>query len=139
MYTGGTQAWHQESSDLEEAFKKALTELVMQVTRNPTLPAKSLIVTGLNCMYFTEDHHTQVKSQCQQLARMIAAGNIPPHVIIELFHAIVGHIVGVHHCISELLSPIVDVVNNVEELLIIKNINNTLRRFIVEVLGMSVC
>lgn len=129
-YIGDSQACHQESSDLEEALKKAVTELATQVTRNPTLPPKSSIVTGLNCMCFAEH---------QQLARMIAAGNIPPHVIVQLFHAIVGHMVGVHHFVSELLSPIVDVVNNAEELLIIKNINNTLRRFIVEVLRMSVC
>ena len=111
----------------------------MQDIKIPTLPAKSSMVTGLNCMFCTKGHRTQVMTQCQQLVTMINAETIPMRVIMELFHIIVGHIMREHHYISELLSPIVDVVNNVEDLLVIKNINNTLCRFIVEVLRMSVC
>ena len=97
----------------------------MQDTKIPTLSAKSSKVTGLNCMYCTKGHHIQVITQSQQLVRMINAGTIPIHVIMELFHIIVGHIIKEHHSISELLSPIVDVVNNAEDVLVIENINNT--------------
>ena len=136
--TGGSQVCHQECFDLKEAVK-ALTELAIQDTKIPTLPAKSSMVTGLNCIYCTKGHHIQVITQSQQLVTMINAGTIPMCVIMELFHIIVRHIMREHYCISELLSPIVDVVNNVEDLLVIKNINSTLCRFIVEVLRMSVC
>ena len=135
VYTGGSQVCHQECFDLKEAVK-ALTELAIQDTKIPTLPAKSSMV---NCMYCTKGHHIQVITQSQQLVTMINAGTVPMHVIMELFHIIVRHIIKEHHYISELLSPIVDVVNNAEDLLVIKNINNTLCRFIVEVLRMSVC
>ena len=137
-YIDGSQACCQDHVDLEEGVE-GLMELAMQHTRQSKLPEKSALVTGLKCLHLTEDHHAQVKSHCQELVRMFNAGEISVQAFVKLVAVSIGCVSMWHYYLSELLSPIVDVVNDAEEVLLIRSIINTLRAFILQVVRMPVC
>ena len=110
-----------------------MTELVLKVADILKSSDKSVLVTGLrHFTYFTGNPHTPAISQSQQLVRA-------PQAVIKFANAIFGCVSVGHYGISELLSPIIGAINNAESVLVVANIIDNLRTFIVQVLRMSVC
>ena len=86
-------------------------------------------------------HHAEDQemiSQYQKFSEMLAAKGIAGETITKFIETSAGCVSLWHHCISEMLSSIVVVINNAEEVLTMANTNELLQTIIGQVLVMMV-
>ena len=81
---------------------------------------------------------TPVSSQYQKFSEMLAAKGIARETIIKFIQTCAGCVLLWHYCISEMLSSIVVVVNNAEEVFKLTNTNELLPAVIGQVSVMMV-
>ena len=129
---------------IEEEGVRERTEMVLKVSGPVGLPKMSELVTFSSCSYYSthlaEDQHmTSVESQYQRFSEILAAKGVSLETIIEFVYATVGNIPTWESHIAELLSSIVVVINNAEDVLAIGNICKCLPGIIQEALQLMVC
>jgi len=117
------------------------TEVVLQTTKPLKSPENSSLVTSPSHSYyptqFVEGQH--MTSKYQQFAEMLAAARVSIQTVTKFIYASVGCIPTWHYRISQLLSPIVDVILNAEDVFAVENIVDMLRAIVVEVWKALVC
>ena len=125
----------------QEERTSGRAESVLPVSRSFKLPENSELVTFSSCSaHLGEDQHmTSVISHFQQVSKILTAKGISADTIVKLCQAIVGYIPLLQSCIIEVLTSIVGVINDAEDVLAIGNICRMLPLFIEQVSKMLVC
>jgi len=124
-----------------EAEVSEKAEVVLQTTKPFKSPENSRLVTSpSHSTQFAEGQHmTSIESKYQQFAELLAATRVSIQTVTKFIYASVGCIPAWHYRISQLLSPIVDVILNAEDVFAVENIVNMLRAIVVEVSKALVC
>ena len=128
----------------EEEGAREKTEMVLEVSGPFKLPKRSELVTFSSCSYYSthhaEDQHmTSMETQYQRFSKILAAKGVSVETIMQFVYATVGNIPMWESHIAELLSSIVVVINNAEDVLAIRNICKWLPEIIQQALKLPVC
>ena len=118
--------------------------MVLQSPELFKLPERSELVTVSSHPYHTayhvEDQHvTSVETQYQQFSKTLATKGISVEAIMKFIHISAGHVPILYNCITDLLSPIVVVTDEAEQVFKTENICKCLPTVIELVLMMLVC
>ena len=128
----------------EEEGARERAEMVLDVFGPARLPKKSALVTFSSCSYYsahlTEDQDmTSMESQYQRFSEILTAKGVSVETIMQFVYTTAGYIPTWESHIAELLSSIVVVINNAEEVLAIGNICKWLPEIIQQALKLMVC
>ena len=128
----------------EEEGTRERAEIVLDVFRPARLPKKSALVTFSSCSYYSahlaEDQDmTSMNFQYQRFSEILTAKGVSVETIMQFVYTTAGYIPTWEFHIAELLSSIVVVINNAEDVLAIGNICKWLPEIIQEALKLMVC
>lgn len=121
----------------EEEGANEKAERVLRVPRQFNVPINSALITLSSYLMHLADNQCMipVNSQCWQFFKMLATKGVTVQTLIKFLHTGVGC---VHYNISEVLSSIVVVTDNTEDVFRFENIYEMLSMIIGEALKMLV-
>ena len=127
---------------IQEEGARGTKEKVLQAPKRFSLPEKSELVTSCSHPYHTayhvEDQHVTL-TQYQQFSEILAAKGVSEETIMKFIYTGARYVPILHYRISELLSPIVVVIDNAGRVFEMENIWKGLPAVIEQVLMMLVC
>ena len=127
----------------EEEGARERAEMVSDVYGPARLPKKAELVTFSSCLYHSEDlvedqDMTSMESQYQRFSKILTAKGVSVETIMQFVYTTVGYIPTWEWYIAELLSSIVVVINNAEDVLAIGNIYTWMPKIIQQALKLMV-